>query len=120
MDKFPNVDIGFSSQNITDCIGVKPYNICNEYIVNPCIGVSSIPDSTNIDVQDQIMFTHEFHSLFQNNNNEHLIFDDVMYIKINPNEPIYLFITRGVGTSKTFTLMFLIQTLILFIIYIRI
>ncbi len=26
----------------------------------------------------------------------------------NPNEPIHLFITRGVGISKTFTLMFLI------------
>jgi len=63
MDKFPNVDIGFSSQNITDCIGVEPYHICNEYSVNPCIGVSTTPDSTNIDVQDQIMPTHEFHSL---------------------------------------------------------
>jgi hypothetical protein len=39
MDKFPNVDIGFSSQNITNCSGVEPYNICNEYIVNPCIVV---------------------------------------------------------------------------------
>jgi hypothetical protein len=55
MDKFLNVDIGFSSQNIIDCIGVEPYNICNENIVNPCAGVSIIPDSTNIDVQDQIM-----------------------------------------------------------------
>jgi hypothetical protein len=114
MDKFPNVDIGFSSQNITDCIGVKPYNICNEYIVNTCIGVSIILDSTNTDVRDQIMSTHEFHSLFQNNRYGHLIFDDFMYIKINPNDPIYLFITRGVGTNNFFTLMVLIQALILF------
>jgi hypothetical protein len=32
----------------------------------------------------------------------------------NPNEPIHLFITKGAGTSKTFTLMLLIQTLICF------
>jgi hypothetical protein len=44
MDKFPNIDIGFSSQNITYHIGVEPYNICNEYIVNPCISVSTILD----------------------------------------------------------------------------
>jgi hypothetical protein len=50
MDKYPNVDIGFSSKNITNCTRVKPYNICNEYIVNPCIGVSTISNSTNIDV----------------------------------------------------------------------
>ncbi len=34
--------------------------------------------------------------------------------KQNPNEPIHLFITRGVGTNRTFALMFLIQTLICF------
>ncbi len=77
MDKFPNVDIGFSSQNINNCTRVEPYNICNEYIVNPYIGVFTILNSTNIDVQDQIVPTHEFHSLLQKMNNEqHLIFDD--------------------------------------------
>jgi len=60
---------------------VKPYNVCNEYIVNPYIGVSTIFNSTNIDVQDQIMPTHEFRSLLQKMNNERLIFDDVMYKK---------------------------------------
>ncbi len=35
-------------------------------------------------------------------------------IKKNPNELIHLFITRGVGTGKTFTLMILIQILIYF------
>jgi hypothetical protein len=69
MDKFFNANIGFSSQNITNYTGVEPNNICNEYIVNPCIGVSTILDSTNIDVQDQIMPTHEFHSLLQKMNN---------------------------------------------------
>jgi len=33
MDKFPNADIGFFSQNIINCTGMEPYNICNEYIV---------------------------------------------------------------------------------------
>jgi hypothetical protein len=81
MDKFSNANVGFSSQNITNYIGVEPYNICNEYIVNPCIGVSIIPYSTNADVQDQIMPTHEFHSLLQKMNNEQHLFDDVMYRK---------------------------------------
>ncbi len=113
IDKFSNANIGFSSQNIIDCIEVEPYNICNEYIVNPNINVSTIFYSTNIDVQDQIMFTHEFHSLLQKMNNEQrFIFDDVMYRKKNPNEPIHLFIIGNVG--KIFTLMLLIQALIHF------
>jgi hypothetical protein len=92
MNKFPNADIGFSSQNIIDCTRVEPYNICNEYIVNPCIGVSIIFYSTNIDVQDQIMPTHEFHSLLQKMNNEQrLNFYDVPYKKnkIQMNQFIY-------------------------------
>ncbi len=95
---------------------MESYNICNEYIVNPCIGVSTIFDSTNIDVHDQIMPIHEFHSLLQKMNNECFIFDYVMYRKINknPNEAIHLFIIKGVNTSKTFTLMLLIQVLICF------
>jgi hypothetical protein len=63
------------------------------------------------------MPTHEFHSLFQKMNNEQrFIFDNVMYRrkKQNPNEPIHLFIIRGVGTCKNFTLMFLIKILICF------
>jgi hypothetical protein len=44
MDKFSNANIGFSSQNIIDCIGVESYNVCNEYIVNTCVGVSTILD----------------------------------------------------------------------------
>jgi hypothetical protein len=93
-----------------------PYNISNEYIGNPCIGVSTILDSTKIDVQDQIMPIHEFYSLLQIMNNEQcFIFDDVMYrIKQNPNEPIHLFITRSANRGKNFTLMFLIQALIRF------
>jgi hypothetical protein len=74
MDKFPNANIRFFSQNKTNCTRVEPYNICNEYIVNPCTCVSIIPNSTNVDVQDQIMPTHEFHSLLQKANNKRLIF----------------------------------------------
>jgi hypothetical protein len=81
MDEFLNADIRFSSQNITNCTRMEPYNICNEYIVNPCIGVSIILNSINVDVQDQIMPTHEFHSLFQKVNNKCLIFYDVMFKK---------------------------------------
>jgi hypothetical protein len=82
MDKFPNANIGFSSQNIIDHTGVESYHICNEYIVNPCVGVSTILDSTNIDVHDQIMPTHEFDSLLEKMNNEQcFIFDDIMYRK---------------------------------------
>jgi len=105
MDKFSNANIGFSSQNIIDCIGLKTYNICNEYIVNPCVSVSTIFNSTNIDIQDQIMPTHEFHSLLQKKNNEQcFIFDDVMYRKKqNSNEPIHLFVIGSVG--NIFTLM---------------
>jgi hypothetical protein len=108
--------INFLSQYIIDCIGVEPYNICAKYIVNPCISVSTIPYLTNIDVQNQIMHTHEFHSLLQNmKNEERFILYDVMYRKKqNPNEPIHLFITRVVGTCKFFTLMLLIQALIRF------
>jgi len=91
MDKFPNANIRYSSQNKTNCTRVKPYNICNEYIVSPCIGVSIIPNSTNVDVQDQIMPTHEFHSLLQKANNKRLIFYDVIYKKnkIQMNQFIY-------------------------------
>jgi hypothetical protein len=58
---------------------VEPYNICNEYIANPCVGVSTILDSTNINLQDEIMPTDEFHSLLQKMDNECFIFHDVMY-----------------------------------------
>jgi hypothetical protein len=91
MDKFSNADIRFSLQNITNCTIVEPYNICNEYIVNPCIGVSIIPNLTNVNVQDQIMPTFKFHSLLQKMNNKHLIFYDVVYQKnkIQMNQFIY-------------------------------
>jgi hypothetical protein len=94
---------------------VEPYNVYNEYIVNPCIGVSIIPDSTNIDVQDQIMPTHEFHSLLQKMNNQqhlYLMMSWTKKKKQNPIEPIHLFIIGG--ADKTFILMFLIQALIRF------
>jgi hypothetical protein len=61
------------------------------------------------------MPTHEFHSLLEKMNNEQcFIFDDVMYGKNNPNEPIHLFIIGSAGIDETFTLMLLIQALIHF------
>jgi hypothetical protein len=73
--------------------------------------MSTIPNSNNIDAQDQNLLTHEFHSLFQKMNNEqHIIYLDVICKeKKFPNEPLHLFITRGANTCKTFTLMLLIQ-----------
>jgi hypothetical protein len=89
--------------------------VINIMFVNPCIGISIIIDSTNIDVKDQIMLTHDSIHYFKK------WIMNVLYLmmsctkkKQNPNEPIHLFITRGVGTGKTFTLMFLIQALIFF------
>jgi hypothetical protein len=73
MDKFPNANIGFPSQKITDYTGVEPYDICSEYIVNPCICVFP-----QLLIQLILMPTHEFHSLFQKMNNEQcFIFDHV-------------------------------------------
>jgi hypothetical protein len=73
--------------------------------------MSTIPNSNNVDAQNQILPTHEFHSLLQKMNNEcDLMFDDfIVWKKQNPNEPLYLFLITIVGTWKTFTLMLLIQ-----------
>ncbi len=99
--------LGFFLRNIIDYIGAEPYNICNEYIVNPYISVSTIIGSTNIDVQDQIMPTHEFHSLLKKwiMNILYLMMSCTGKINKNPNEPIHLFIIGGASTCKTFTLM---------------
>jgi len=49
-------------------------------------------------------------------NNECIIFYDVMYRKKkNIDEPFDLSMSRGANTSKTFTLLFLIQGLLFFI-----
>ncbi len=100
-------------QEITNCIGVEPYKINTKYVITPHIGMSTIFNSNNVDAQDQIFFTHEFHSLLQKMNNERcLLFNDVVFkIKQNPNEPLHLFIITHVGKSKTFMLMLLIQGL---------
>ncbi len=73
--------LGFHHKILLIVLEWNHINICDEYIVNPCIGVSIILHLTNIDAHDQIMPTHEFrNSLFQKMNNEqHLIFDEVMY-----------------------------------------
>jgi hypothetical protein len=70
MSKFLDVNVHFSPQEIINCIGVEPYNITIEYIITPHISMSTIPYSNNVDAQNQILLTHEFHSLFQKMNNE--------------------------------------------------
>jgi hypothetical protein len=65
------------------------------------------PNSTNIDVQDQIMPTHESIHYFKKwiMNILYLMMSHIEK-KQNPNEPIHLFINGGVGMGKIFTLMF--------------
>jgi hypothetical protein len=93
---------------------VEPYNITIEHVITPHISMSIILDSNTVDAQNQILLTHEFHSLFQKMNNEQcLIFYDVMFRKKqNLNEPFHLFVIGGVHTSKTFKLMLFIQGLL--------
>jgi hypothetical protein len=82
MIKFLDAIVHFPSKEITNNFGVKPYNINIEYVITPHIGMSTIPNSNNVDAQNQFFFTHEFHSLLQKMNNEHcLLFNDVMFKK---------------------------------------
>jgi len=61
-----------------------------------------------------MMEEFEYHSSFiQLNEEQRLIFNDVMQKKkLYPNTLICLFLTRGVGIGKTFTLELIIQGLI--------
>jgi hypothetical protein len=114
MTKFSNVNVHFSPQQISNCIVIEPYNITTEYVITTHISMSIILDSNNVDAQNQILLTHEFHSLFQKMNNEQcFIFYNVMFRKEqNSNEPFHLFIIGGVHTSKTLKLMLFIQGLL--------
>ncbi len=72
----------FPLEEITNYFGVKPYNINIGYVITPHIGMSTIPNSNNVDAKNQIFFNHEFHSLLQKMNNERcLLFNDVMLKK---------------------------------------
>jgi hypothetical protein len=82
MTKFSSANVHFPPQEITNCIGdIETYNINIEYVITPHIGMTTIFDLNNVDAQDQILPTHEFHSLLQKMNIEHLIFDDVIFRK---------------------------------------
>jgi hypothetical protein len=82
MTKFFDANVHSPPQEIINCIGIETYNINIEYVITPHIGISTILDSNNVDAQDQILPTHEFHSLFQKMNIErHFIFDEVMFLK---------------------------------------
>jgi len=80
MTNFFDANVHSPPQEIINCIGIETYNINIEYVITPHIGISTILDSNNVDAQDQILPTHEFHSLFQKMNIErHFIFDEVMF-----------------------------------------
>jgi len=80
MIKFVDANVDFPPEKNTNYFGVKPYNINIEYVITPHVHMSTIPNSNNVDAQDQFFFTHEFHSLLQKMNNEHcLLFNDVMF-----------------------------------------
>jgi hypothetical protein len=55
--------------------------IRHHHVITPCIGMSTIPNSNNVDAQDQILPTNEFHSLLEKMNNKCLIFDDIVFRK---------------------------------------
>jgi len=80
MTKFFDANVHSPPQKMTNYIGVEPYNINTKYVITPHIGMSTIPNSNNVDTQDQILPTHEFHSLFQKMNNEqHFTFLDIIF-----------------------------------------
>ena len=68
---------------------------------------SIIHDSNDSIAQYHILPLQEYYSLLRKiNKKQRHIFDDVMYTKKQkPEEPIHLFITKGAGTGKIFTLM---------------
>jgi hypothetical protein len=80
MIKFLDANVHFPPKEITNYFGVEPYNINIKYDITPHIGMSTIPNSNNVDAQNQIFFTHEFPSLLQKMNNECcLLFNDVIF-----------------------------------------
>jgi hypothetical protein len=67
MTKFFDANVHSPPQKTNNYFGVEPYNINTKYVITPHIGMST---SNNANAQDQILSTHEFHSLFQKMNNE--------------------------------------------------
>jgi hypothetical protein len=51
MTKFPNAM--FILHPKKSIIGVMFYTIKHHYVIAPCIGMSTIPNSINVDAQDQ-------------------------------------------------------------------
>jgi hypothetical protein len=77
MTKFPNAMFMFHPKK--SIIGMMFCTIRHHYVIAPCIGMPIILDSINADAQDHILPTNEFHSLLQNNNNECIIFYEVIF-----------------------------------------
>jgi Cdc6-like AAA superfamily ATPase len=63
---------------------------------------------------DEIVSNNEFASLVQQLNSEQrIILDDILYKKRrNPRKSLFIFITGGASTGKTFTLLYIIQYLL--------
>jgi hypothetical protein len=63
---------------------------------------------------DEFMACKEFHlHMRQLNNEQETIVDDILYKKPkNPTKPFHIFLTRGVGTRKTFILTCIIPNML--------
>jgi hypothetical protein len=68
-------------------------------------------DSNNV---DELLPYESFSTEMWKLNNEHwTLVNDILFIKKkHPSNPLHIFITRGVGTGKTFILMCIIQNML--------
>jgi hypothetical protein len=70
MTNFFDANVHSPPQEIINYINIETYNINTKYIITPRISMSTILDLNNVGAQDQILPTHEFHSLLQKMNIE--------------------------------------------------
>jgi hypothetical protein len=87
-------------------MNIEKYDLATNIIIGPHFNntyKNKIQDSNCI---LELMKDEEYFKILRLLNEEkRAIFDDIMYKKrIYANEPIYLFLTRGAGTGKTFSL----------------
>ena len=90
------------------------YDLATDIIVRP--GINNTYKSITIDDNCilQVMKNEEYINMLQLLNEEQrAIYDDILYKKgVHFDEPIYLFLTGGAGTGKTFTLQAIVQRLL--------
>jgi hypothetical protein len=104
---------------VTNTINIEHYDLRFDFVIQSSNGSnqkSQFLKDENFTKSSYSMAMEEFqkHNSFKKLHEEQrLIFDDVMHRKqLYPNTPICLFLTRGVGTGKTFTLKLIIQGLL--------